>query len=55
MWCWLFHQKFWRMVWADGETCAIRCEKCKDQWYMPRMDAVINPRIKDGRGGDEAR
>lgn len=49
MWCWLFHQKFWRMTWAEGENCIVGCDKCKRGWRMNRMDAVINSRIKDGR------
>lgn len=49
MWCWLFHQKHWVMISASGERCVVECRKCKCEWHMNRMDAVINPRIKDGR------
>lgn len=49
MWCWLFHQRQWRMIWAEGESCLVRCGKCHNEWFMPRMAAVINPRIQDAR------
>jgi len=37
------------MVWAEGENCEVQCDKCRKKWWMPRMDAIINPRIKDKR------
>ena len=36
------------MTIAEGDSSLIECSKCKNNWWMPRMEAIIL-KIPDGR------